>query len=126
MFTTTGEGSVSGYSRAKDRLDAAMLAIAKKEAQERGEDPAVVQPFPHFTLHDLRRTMASGMAALNINLPVIEKVLNQANGFAGIVGIYQRYEFKAEKRRALDAWAEFLLSVVSDRTGNVVQLGTAP
>ena len=76
VFTTTGNSSASGYSRAKDRLDTAMLSIRRHEAQERGLDPEQVEPIPHWTLHDLRRTVASRMAALNINLPVIEKVLN--------------------------------------------------
>ena len=124
VFTTTGVGPVSGYSRAKDRLDATMLTVAKKEAEERGENPAQVEPVPHFTLHDLRRSMASGMAALDINLPVIQKVLNHVSGsFGGIVGVYQRYEFRNEKRRALDAWSEHLLSIeVDDGLKNVPRL----
>jgi integrase len=59
-----------------------------------------------WTLHDLRRTVASGMARLGISLAVIEKILNHVSGsFAGIVGVYQRHEFAEEKRAALDKWA---------------------
>jgi integrase len=51
-----------------------------------------VSPLPRWTFYDLRRTAASGMARLGINLPVIEKVLNHSSGsFAGIVGVYQRH-----------------------------------
>jgi hypothetical protein len=40
--------------------------------------------FPPFVIHDLRRSVASGMARLGINLPVIERVLNHVSGsFAG-------------------------------------------
>jgi len=54
----------------------------------------------------LRRTAASGMAKVGVDLPVIEKVLNHVSGsFAGIVGIYQRHDFADEKRDALDKWA---------------------
>lgn len=115
VFTTTGETPVSGFSRSKSRLDAAMLAIVKKEAEAAGEDPKKVKLTP-WTLHDLRRTMASGMARLNINLPVIEKCLNHISGsFAGIVGVYQRHDFKDEKRRAFNAWADFIDLLVTEK-----------
>ena len=49
------------------------------------------------------------MARLGIQLPVIEKVLNQLQGsFRGIVRVYQRHSFADEKRQALDAWASFV------------------
>jgi integrase len=58
-------------------------------------------------MHDIRRTVATGMAKLGINLPVIEKLLNHVSGsFAGIVGVYQRHSFADEKRTAMDAWAQ--------------------
>ena len=61
-------------------------------------------PMDHWTFHDLRRTLASGMARLGIQLPVIEKVLNHSSGtFRGVVGVYQRHSFSDEKRKALDA-----------------------
>ena len=64
------------------------------------------------------------MARLGIQLPVIEKILNHTSGsFRGVVGIYQRHSFSDEKRRALDAWASFLQSMVSgDAPANVVAM----
>ena len=71
---------------------------------------------PAWRLHDLRRTCASGMARLGINLPVIEKVLNHASGtFAGIVGVYQRHSFADEKRAALEAWGNFVAALVESK-----------
>lgn len=120
VFTTTGDTSVSGFSRSKDRLDAAMLAILKKRAEESGQDVDEVTLTP-WTLHDLRRTMASGMAALNINLPIIEKVLNHSSGsFSGIVSVYQRHDFKAEKLAAMKAWADWVMTLVGDKTADNV------
>jgi integrase len=59
--------------------------------------------------HDLRRTMATGMAKLGVDLPVVEKILNHTSGsFAGVVGIYQRHSFAEEKRAALDAWGHYV------------------
>ncbi len=105
VFSTTGRSPVSGFSKAKERLDEAS-AVAD------------------WRLHDIRRTVASGMARLGITLPVIEKVLNHRSGsFAGIVGVYQRHSFSDEKRNALEAWARFVTTLVADKPGdNVVAL----
>ena len=82
---------------------------------------------PEWRFHDLRRTAASGMARLGINLPVIEQVLNHTSGsFAGIVGVYQRHSFADEKRKALEAWARFVECLtVESRTGNIIELRPA-
>jgi integrase len=114
VFTTRRDAAVSGFSRAKDRLDTAVSANVPKGAKA---------PEP-WVFHDLRRTMASGMARLGIQLPVIEKVMNHSSGsFRGIVGVYQRHSFAEEKRTALAAWASHVESVVSGkRPANVVAL----
>ncbi len=114
VFTTTRDTAVSGFSRAKDRLDAAVKASLTKGAKSP----------EHWTFHDLRRTMASGMARLGIQLPVIEKVLNHSSGsFRGIVGVYQRHSFAEEKRTALAAWASHVEIVVSGKQPtNVIPL----
>jgi integrase len=85
VFTLNGTAPYNGF-KAKDRFD---VGIAP------------------WTVHDLRRTCASGMARLGTNLVVIEKVLNHVSGsLAGIVGVYRRHEFAAEKRAALQQWAD--------------------
>jgi integrase len=113
IFTTTGATMVSGLSRAKDRLDARILELARER------DPAArVAP---FVLHDLRRTCATGLQRLGVRLEVIEKILNHSGGsFAGVVGIYQRHEFADEKRAALDAWGAHVEALVaSDPTSKL-------
>lgn len=122
VFSTNGKTAVSGFSKAKERLDAMMLAIARKEVAQAGGDPERLQ-IPHWTLHDLRRTAASGMARIGINLPVIEKTLNHVSGsFGGVAGVYQRHEFRDEMKRALDAWASFIVTLTSERApANVIE-----
>lgn len=110
VFTTNGKTPVSGFSKAKRQLDAAMAKVAGK-------------PVEPWRIHDLRRTAASGMAALGIQLPVIEKVLNHASGsFGGIVSVYQKHEFKDEKREALRRWAAHVEGLVADQPSNVTPL----
>jgi integrase len=84
---------------------------------------AQIKPKEPWVLHDLRRTAASGMAALGVRLPVIEKALNHKSGsFRGIVGVYQRHEYAVEKRDALVRWADHVDALVSGRRENVVTL----
>ncbi len=69
-----------------------------------------------WTLHDLRRTFATNLAALGIRLEVTEKLLNHVSGsFGGIVGVYQRHGYMDEMRAAIDLW-EKRLDQVSPQT----------
>ena len=53
------------------------------------------------------------MAKLGVSLVVIEKVLNHVSGsLGGIVGVYQRHEDAAEKRDALQRWADHVEALV--------------
>jgi len=71
--------------------------------------------FSDWTLHDLRRTFASGLASLGVSLPVVERLLNHVSGsFAGIVGVYQRYDFLPEMRDAIARWEEHVQMLVQD------------
>jgi integrase len=111
LFTTTGETPVSGFGRARERLDAAMLDIRKAEMVAAGEalEDMAIDP---FTLHDLRRTAATGMAAIGVAHHVLDKVLNHVGGkISGVARIYNRFEYLPERKLALDAWAQHLESV---------------
>jgi integrase len=68
-----------------------------------------------WRLHDLRRTFASGLASIGVQLPVIERQLNHISGsFGGIVGVYQRYNFMPEMRQAIARWEARVLELVSN------------
>jgi integrase len=104
VFTINGTSPSSGYGKNKKRLDALLPAS-----------------MPHWTLHDLRRSVASGLARLGVNLPVIEKVLNHSSGsFAGIVAVYQRHDFADEKRQALEAWGRHVEGLTSGKPASKV------
>ena len=58
-----------------------------------------------WRLHDLRRTCVSGMARLGVAPHVADKILNhQVGTISGVAAVYQRHEFLAERRAALDLW----------------------
>ena len=123
VFSTTGKTSVSGFSRAKTAIDRHIAETLRKEAETRGEDSAEIKAPEQWQVHDLRRTVATNLQKLGVKLEVTEAVLNHVSGSrAGIVGIYQRHEYAAEKRAALDAWARRLEEIVSGAgASNVVQ-----
>ena len=92
-----------------------------------GIDPAEIKSPDRWTLHDLRRTVATNLQKLGVKLEVTEAVLNHASGSrAGIVGVYQRHEYATEKRQALDAWTRRLEAIVTGATAsNIVELAKA-
>jgi integrase len=112
VFTLNGDAPINGWSKEKDRLAARMLAMARQEATEAGLDPESVE-LEHWTIHDLRRTCASGMASLRQPIHVVEAVLNHASGaVSGIARVYNRFSYGDEKREALEAWANYVTSLV--------------
>ena len=97
VFSQGRATAPSGFGKAKARLDELLVA----------------EPIPPWTLHDLRRTVATGLQRLGVRLEVTEAVLNHISGSrAGIVGVYQRHAWTQEKRAALKAWAEHVVGEV--------------
>jgi integrase len=104
VFSTTGDVPVSGWSKVKYRLDARMAELARAEKAS----------LPPWTIHDLRRTCATGLQRLGVRLEVTEAVLNHSSGSrAGIVGVYQRHQYGPEKRDALERWSAHVERIIS-------------
>jgi integrase len=102
LFPARGnpETGPSGFSKTHARIVKAMIEATG--------------PMERWTLHDLRRTMATGLQRLGVRLEVTEAILNHVGGSrGGLVGVYQRHDFKEEKRQALDAWAAEVERIVT-------------
>ena len=69
-------------------------------------------------LHDLRRTLRTGLAELGVNFEVAERVLNHA--MPGLQAVYNRHNYLAEKRTALTLWAEHVLALAEKREATIV------
>jgi integrase len=123
VFSTTGKTAVSGFSRAKRRWDAAVVKLAAKDQQLAEEEVKIAR----WTVHDLRRTLATGLQRLGVRFEVTEAVLNHVSGArGGVAGVYQRYGWADEKRAALDAWARHVDSILKPaETTNVVPIRRA-
>jgi integrase len=102
----------SGWGKAKEKLDV-RVAEAKK-------------PLEHWTVHDLRRTVATRMAELGVPPHIIEAVLNHVSGHkGGVAGIYNRATYDKEKREALNLWAEHVMAAVEGRAATILPLKRA-
>ncbi|MBK6491576.1 MAG: site-specific integrase [Sphingomonadales bacterium] len=115
VFSTSTGGGFTGYHKGKEKLD--------RMVAEDGGDP--IAP---WRLHDLRRTLATGFQRLGVRFEVTEAVLNHVGGSrAGVAGIYQRHDWKAEKRDALDLWNSHVVSILAKADGviNGVNFGKA-
>lgn len=67
-----------------------------------------------WVLHDLRRTVATGMAALGVAPHVADKILNHQSGaISGIVAVYQRHEFMNERKAAIELWSTHVDTITS-------------
>lgn len=116
------EEPFSGWSAAKTRLDAAILATMVREyTQANGRPPeeGEVQLNP-WRLHDLRRTFATWANENDIEPHIVEAVLNHVSGAkGGVAGVYNHAAYRRQKRVALEAWARHIAEL-----GKAVVAGT--
>ncbi len=109
VFSTTGKTPVSGFTKSKAALDKA----AKVK---------------DWRLHDFRRTGVSALAAMGFDSIVADKLLaHQASKLSGVARVYQRHDFAAERKAALEAWAAHVVRCAApgSDSGNVVALRRA-
>jgi integrase len=119
LFTTTGETPVSGFTRAKEKLVRLMSEAANVRLPQ-GANPVVIPP---FTIHDLRRTAATGMAGLRLPPHVVEAVLNHKSGTRrGVASVYNRHDHLEEKREALAAWGGAVAAIIQGQPDTVVEI----
>ena len=94
VFTITGARPIASWSKAKERLDAACGV-------------------KNWRIHDLRRTLATGLQKLRVELQVTETLLGHTSGSrGGIVKVYQTYDYLPERREAVAKWGEHVMAVV--------------
>ena len=113
VFTQTGgRRPIGNFGARKVRLDRRMTELNGGTA------------IPPWTFHDIRRSVASGLARLGVMPHVIEAVLNHRSGtVSGIAAIYNRYDMRAEKAHALALWADHLDRLEhGEAVGNVVRI----
>jgi integrase len=95
VFSVAGTHPFQDFSAAKRELDA-------------------ISGVAGWRLHDLRRTCVSGIAGLGVGPHVADKILNHQSGtISGVAAVYQRHQFLAERRDALEKWGAHLSGMLS-------------
>lgn len=105
IFTTTGgRRPISGFSALKKTLDA---AIAKAREADGLDEMA------GWRYHDIRRSVATGLARMGTPPHVLSAILNHSPGSTqGVTHIYNRFKYHEERRAALEAWADYVAELV--------------
>lgn len=108
LFSTTfGRSPVNGFSKAKVKLDEAI------GTELHGE-------LPPFVIHDIRRTMRTGLSALPV--PDLVRELVIAHTKPGLHKVYDQFAYLDEKRHALELWAGRLRDIVQPPPDNLLKL----
>ena len=69
-----------------------------------------------WTLHDLRRSFASGLQRLGVAPHIVELALNHRSGtFSGVAGIYQRHRYAKEVREAFELCSQHIDALVTPK-----------
>jgi len=106
----SGKAGFVGYAYALMRLNARIAAAAGK-------------PLAPWTLHDLRRTMRTGLGCVGVAPHIAELVIGHSR--QGVEAIYDRHSYQPEIKTALLRWAEHVLGVVEGRGSTVIPLRSA-
>ncbi len=94
VFGTAGGKHFQGFGRVKLELDKLSGVVG-------------------WRLHDLRRTIVSGMARLGVPPHVADKILNHQSGtISGVAAVYQRHDFLLERQEALDRWGAHVEQII--------------
>lgn len=106
VFSTTGKTPVSGFTKAKAALD--------KAAKVTG-----------WRLHDIRRSGVSAIAAMGFN-PVVADLLlaHKPATLSTVAQVYQRHDFAAERKAALEAWAAHVARCAEGKASGAENVAT--
>ena len=130
-WTIPAQRSKNGKAHVVHLSDQALAVLKRVERREPLVfSPFGTKPFQNFSnakreldrlsgvtnwrLHDLRRTCVSGMARLDVAPHVADKILNHQSGtISGVAAVYQRHDFLAERRQALERWGAHVSRIVA-------------
>lgn len=108
VFSMTGDTSVSGYAKAKRRLDRIIHENRLEKAEAEGRAVTVM---PHWTIHDLRTTFSTlACEMLGADIAVVDRILNHVATAttSKIMRVYNKSELFEPRKRVLREWAELI------------------
>jgi integrase len=106
-----GASPIGDVGRVKERLDQQITALNAG------------QSIAHWSLHDCRRTLRTGLSSLGVATHIAELCLGHKQ--RGIVAVYDVHRYERERRDAVERWSAHLASIVGPTPDNVVRLRTS-
>jgi integrase len=107
---------IPGQPVAQKALGLAQYTARHADPESGGNDPIEVP----WTVHDLRRTVATGLAKLGCPRVVQDRILNHVD--SSVAAIYDLHTYDAEARAWLQKWADHLDALIAR---NVVAISAA-
>ena len=81
-----------------------------------------------FRIHDIRRTVASGLGEIGVDEGLISRILNHSTasttGASVTAAVYNQYKYVEPMRQALQAWADRLEVIVAAPQAEVIRIGS--
>jgi len=77
---------------------------------------ALGHDFPHFTIHDLRRTYRTNLGRLGVRPDIAERLVNHINARSDMEQVYDRYTYIPEMREAVKRYDEWFSALISSCT----------
>ena len=115
VFAGRGNGHIGGFSRMKEELLQVMAGEAPVTPGKRRAKAKAAIPVD-WRFHDFRRSGVTALAGLGFAPHVCDRLLNHVTGaIQGVAAVYQRAEFLAERKAALETWAEFVTTTCHGR-----------
>ena len=103
VFTARGDKPLANFGMLKRKLDSFVAEQLEKQGRPVMET---------WTLHDLRRTAATGLQSLGVSFDLVERLQNRVPA-SGVGMRYQRHDFASEKREAMERWTNHLAALVT-------------
>jgi len=119
VFSMTGDTSVSGYAKAKRRLDRIIRERREKAAKDAGREPVEMD---HWTIHDLRTTFSTlACEVLGADISVVDRILNHVATAttSKIMRVYNKSELFEPRKRVMCDWAAMLQHEIAVRSGSI-------
>ena len=123
-YSHTRKGKVAAISGFSDIQEQLRRAIATERAARPGI-PAKDASAPDWHMHDFRRTGVTVLASVGVSPHVADRILNHVGGsIRGVAAVYQRHDFLAERKSAMDIWASHVFGAAHPNKAAKLKGGT--
>lgn len=116
LFPARGKDTpFCGWSKSKNALDRLIVSELSGDTLDPEDLDSASLDITPWTLHDLRRTFATNLAALGSPIHVTEKMLNHVSGsVSGVAAVYNRHSYMDEMQTSIDAWEQKLSQLLEE------------